>query len=105
MIEINFCYDLLPGMDQQAYGEWVKKAVGATLRSPGIIEFRASRNVLGSPEVRGTSVWKSLADWAKFMESDEWQAIRSESYAFITNVRSEIWGPSPLVPESLRPGS
>jgi hypothetical protein len=52
MIEVNFSYDLLQGIDQKAYGEWALKAVGAVLKSPGIIEFRANRNLLGSPQVR-----------------------------------------------------
>lgn len=104
MTEVNLIYDFVHGFDQQAYQEWAKKAIGTVLQSPGIIEFRAHRNILGFPYVRSTSVWKSLADWANFAESPEWQNIETELRGkFATNVKVEIWGPSPVVPEPLRP--
>ena len=104
MIELNMTYDLLPGIDQQAYQVMAKKAVGLLLQSPGLVEFRASRNVLGSPQVRATSVWQTLVDWANFNESSGWQELETEMRTFVTNLRFELWGPSPVVPEPLRPG-
>jgi len=104
MIEANMIYDLLPGADLQAYQEWAKKATGLVLQSPGLIEFRANRSVLGNPQVRATTVWKSLADWANYNESAEWQGLWNEMLAFATNVSVELWGPSPVLPEPLRPG-
>jgi heme-degrading monooxygenase HmoA len=97
-------WDLLPDLDQQAYEGWAKKTIGTMLKSPGIIEFRANRNILGSPQVGTTVLWQTLADWAKFAESAENQKIQSELYKFATNVKIELWGPSPVVPEPLRPG-
>jgi hypothetical protein len=102
MIEVNLLYDLLPGIDQQAYGEWARKAIGAMLQQPGLVEFRANRNVLGSPQIRTTSVFQTLADWGKFVEST-WPPLELEMHRFATNIRVEIWGPSPVVPEPLRP--
>jgi hypothetical protein len=104
VIEANMYWDLLPDFDQQAYEGWAKKAIGTMLKSPGIIEFRANRNILGSPLARTTVLWQTLADWAKFAESAENQAILSELRKFATNIRTELWGPSPVVPEPLRPG-
>ena len=104
MIESNMVYDLLPGIDQKAYQEMAKKAVELVLQSPGLVEFRANRNVLGSPQVRATSVWQTLADWAKFYESSGWQELETEMRTFVTNLRFELWGPSPVIPEPLRPG-
>ena len=103
-VEVNLIYDFLPGIDQQAYQEWAKKAIGTVLQSPGLVEFRANRNVLGSPQVRSTSVWQSLADWARFAESPERQRLDSELFKFASNIGVELWGPSPTVPEPLRPG-
>ncbi len=103
MIEEHMLFDLMPGVDMEAYTEWAKKTIGAVLRAPGIVEFRASRNIMGSPEARATGVWESLADWANFVESDEWQALWEEGRVLITNVKVELWGPSPVVPEPLRP--
>lgn len=48
MIEANLSWDLLPDIDQQAYGEWAKKAVGTLLKAPGFVEFRAYRKIFGS---------------------------------------------------------
>jgi len=105
MIDVDLKYDFLPGVDQQAYQAWAKKAIGALLRSPGMVEFRASRNMVASPQVRATSVFKTVADWGNFSETAEWLALKAElSDQYATNISVDIWGPSPIVPEPLRPG-
>lgn len=103
MIECDLVYDLLPGLDQKAYGAFAKNTVETMLKQPGLTEYRANRNVLGSPQVRVSTMWKSLADWAKFTEGEVWRSLDVEVRQFATNVRLEVWGPSPLVPEPLRP--
>jgi len=104
MIDVDLKYDFLPGVDQQAYQAWAKKAIGTVLQAPGIVEFRASRNMMASPQVRTTSVFKTVADWANFSESAEWLALKAElSDQHATNISFDIWGPSPVVPEPLRP--
>ena len=103
MIEVNKTYDLLPGIDQQAYGQAAQEMIRMMLQAPGIIEFRANRNMLGSPQVRITTLWETLADWAKFAESAERYALESELLAFTTNINVQLWGSSPVVPEPLRP--
>jgi hypothetical protein len=104
MIEVNTTYEFLPNLDQQAYGEFAQNAIGTILKAPGLIEFRANRNLLGSPLVRTTSVFRSLSDWASFTESDEWKKLDAEFRSFVTDIRVEIWGPSPVLPEPVRPG-
>src|SRR5208337_3541832 len=103
-IEVLAYYDYLPGMDQKAYAECAKNAQATDMKAPGLIEFRANWNVLGSPQVRVTTVWRSLGDWAKFAESKEWAALGTQLRTFVTNYRVEIWGPSPVTPKPLRPG-
>jgi heme-degrading monooxygenase HmoA len=103
MIEVNMTYDFLPGIDQQAYGELARRAIATVLEAPGLVEFRASRNLLGSPQVRSSTVWRTLADWAKFSESSGWPALEAEFRTFVTNIRVDIWGPSAIVAEPLRP--
>ena len=104
MIEVDLKYDLLPGVDQQAYLAWAKKAIGTVLQAPGIVEFRANRNMVTSPQIRTTSVFKTMADWGNFAESAEWLDIKAElSDQFATNICVDIWGPSPVVPEPMRP--
>lgn len=104
LIEVNLRYDLLPGVDQQAYVEWAKKAIRLGLKAKGSIEGRSNRNVLGSPQIRATFIWETLGDWATFAESPEWQSLLSELHASLgKNITIEIWGPSPVAPESIRP--
>jgi hypothetical protein len=73
------------------------------LKAPGLVEIRAYRSLLGSPQVRLTLVWQTLADWAQFAESPERQMLDSELFKFATGIGLELWGPSPTVPEPLRP--
>ncbi len=101
-IEVVQTYDLLPGIDKQAYSELVKKVVAALLRAPGLVEIRANRNLLGSPQVRATTIWQRLADWEEARESVELAALEAESLRYMTNVRVEIWGPSQLLFEPVR---
>jgi len=102
MVEAVTYYDLLPGIDRQAYAEWGKKTVDAIVQSPGVIEWRGNRNLLGSPQVRTTTVWQTLADWARF-EEGTWPSFERELRAFATNIRTELWGPSPVISEPVRP--
>ena len=103
MIEVTLSYAILSNIELEAYGEWAKKALEGILQAPGLVEFRANRNLLGDPQVRSTTVWRSLADWAKYNESNEWRALEEEARGFISNIKVEIWGPSPIVPEPIRP--
>jgi heme-degrading monooxygenase HmoA len=103
MIEVNTIWELLSNIDQEAYVEWAKETVGKILKAPGLVEFRAHRNILGSPQVRSTAVWQTLADWANYTDSDEWRALDAGLRAFATDIRIEIWGPSPVLPKPVRP--
>jgi heme-degrading monooxygenase HmoA len=102
-IEVVQTYDLLPDADQQAYAELAKRTVAALLRAPGLGEIRANRNLLGTPQVRVTTVWERLGDWEAARESSELTALETESRRYMTNVRVEIWGPSHLLLEPVRP--
>lgn len=104
MIEVNKTYDLLPAIDQRAYLEYSKRAFQTLLQAPRIVEIRVHRSLLGSPQVKLTIVWQALADWAKFAESPERQKLESELLEFATNIDIGLWGPSPVMPEPLRPG-
>ncbi len=103
-VEIQTRYDFLPGMDKNAYAEFVKNVTAAYMKAPGLIEFRANRNLLGSPQARSTTVWQSLGDWANFRRTKEGAALAAQLATLATNIHIEIWGPSPAVPKPLRPG-
>jgi heme-degrading monooxygenase HmoA len=103
MIEVSFTYDFHPGFDEEAYKKLAKKANAMMLSAPGFIEFRAHRNLVGSPHVRRTSVWQSLSHWAALAQQPEFQKLTAEFRVYVTNLDVQLWGPSPLVPEAIRP--
>jgi heme-degrading monooxygenase HmoA len=104
MIEVHVSYDLVSGADDKAYEQWMKRAIVPVLKSEGIVEVRAYRNLLGSPQVLVVLVWKSLADWARIAEGSDWGALINELRSSLaTHLRIDIWGPSPVVPEPVHP--
>ncbi len=103
MIEVVFTYNFHSGINEDAYAGIARQATKLMRSAPGFIEFRAHRNLLGSPHVRRTSVWRSLADWAALAQEPEFQQLTAEFRTFVTKLEVQIWGPSPLVPEPLKP--
>jgi heme-degrading monooxygenase HmoA len=103
MIEVHKTFTLYPNVDPTALKAYTKRAIGVLLQAPGVVEVRAYRNLLGAPQVRLVVAWETLADWAAFAESDIRRAYDSELATFATDIRIELWGPSPNVPEPLRP--
>ena len=104
MIEVHLAYDLMPGVEENAYFNWIKQAIVPALKSEGIVEIKACRNPKESPAVLVTGVWKSMEDWTKFSQSEPWNSlINTLQTTFAINIRIEVWGPSPFLPEPLRP--
>jgi hypothetical protein len=103
MVEVTATYDFFPNIDQQAYGALAKRVIDTLLKAPGFVELRANRNLMASPQVRATYVFQTMADWANFVESAEYRALDTELRLFVTNLKVDIWGPSPVVPEPIRP--
>lgn len=103
MIEVTFTYDFHPDFNEADYIELVKRATGMMVMAEGFIEFRAHRNILGSPQVRRTSVWTSLARWGAFAQQPEFQQISTEFPKFVANLEVQIWGASPITPEIIKP--
>jgi heme-degrading monooxygenase HmoA len=103
MIEVVFTYDFLPGIDENAYAKLAHKATRMMTSADGFVEFHANRNLVGSPLVRRTSVWESFAHYAAFAQQPEFQQINNEFRTYVTNLEVSIWGPSPLVPGSIKP--
>ena len=103
MVEVTFTYDIYPNIDEDAYRKLARKATAMMVNADGFIELRANRNLLGSPHVRRTSVWKSLAHWAAFAEQPDFQKLTHEFRKFVTHTNVNLWGPSPFVPDPIRP--
>jgi heme-degrading monooxygenase HmoA len=88
----------------EAYNEWAKTAIRRILAAPGVVEFRGYRPVTGTSQVVVTIEFADLAAFAAFYADEDIQQLLAERHAYEINVRTELWGPSPVVPEPLRPG-
>ena len=86
------------------YKKWTESAIKRTIGVPGVVEFRAYRPVSGSSQVVVTYEFPDLATWATWQEDEQTQAVLNELRTVAVNVLSELWGPSPVVPDPIRPG-
>jgi len=87
-----------------AYLEWTKSAISRLLSVPGIVEFRAYRPVAGDRQACVTYEFANLEAWAAWRSDGVVEEVWNESRAYMDNFSAELWGPSPVVPEPLRPG-
>ena len=88
----------------EAYTEYVRTAVPKLLAVPGLVEFRGYRPATGTSQVVVTLEFADFAAWAAWAAHEEVQELTNERRAFTVNEVSELWGPSPVVPEPIRPG-
>ena len=86
------------------YSERVKSAMGRMFAVPGIVEFRGYRPVTGSYQVAVTYEFADLNAWATWSSHEDILKLWDEARAYTTNMDYELWGPSPVVPEPIRPG-
>jgi len=96
-------WDILPDKEE-AYLGWFEGAVQRTLAVPGVVEFRAYRPTNGSShQVVATYEFTDLAAWSAFYAHEDIQKAWEELKTFTTNLSTELWGPSPDVPEPIQP--
>ncbi|HTG01628.1 MAG TPA: hypothetical protein VK654_13695 [Nitrospirota bacterium] len=104
MIEVALTYDLMPGIDQDAYFKFLKKAIVLIFQQRGILEIRAKRSLSGPPDIMIVLDWGAAADWNKFEATKEWSSLTEElKKSFVLNMKYQVWGPSPIAPDPLRP--
>ena len=89
---------------KDAYSQWTAGAIQRTLASPGVVEFRAYRPATGTSQVVVTYEFSGMADWAAWQEHENVQNVLDELRTLAFNVNIEVWGPSRVVPEPIRPG-
>ncbi len=103
MVILVIKWDIHPDKTD-AYMKWVPTAIERDLAVPGVVEFRAYRTFVGSPQIVTTFEFADVAAWAAWQSSPEVQKVLSELHALSLNLTSEVWGPSPVVPAPMRPG-
>lgn len=84
------------------YFKWAKNAIKRELAHPGATEFRAYRSVAGSSQVMIMYEFPDMVTWAAWQTNDEFHNVRAELYALALNVTTELWIPSPVIPEPIR---
>ena len=90
---------------KEAYMKWTQGAIQRTLSAPGVVEFRAYRPASGPHQVAVTYEFASMDDWAAWNSSEVVRQVNDELHTVATNVSLELWGPSQVVPEPIRPGA
>ena len=88
----------------EAYTEWAGSAIQRVLAVSGVVEFRGYRPATGASQVVVTYEFTDLATWASWYAHEDVQKVFDELRTFVTNVKLELWGPSPIVPKPIRPG-
>ena len=96
-------YDINPDK-VEAYNAWAKDAIPAILATPGIVEFRGYRPITGTTQVVVTTEFADLTAWSAWYAREDVQSILGEGRKYEINVSYELWGPSPFLPEPIRPG-
>lgn len=87
----------------EAYAAWTKGAIQRTLATGGVTEFRGYRPASGAFQVVVTYEFEDLTAWATWHDKADVQAVFTEAHTLATDVTSELWGPSPIVPRPIRP--
>jgi antibiotic biosynthesis monooxygenase (ABM) superfamily enzyme len=95
-------WDILPEKID-FYNEWTSSAIKRLLDVPGVVELRAYRPSTGSHQVVTTWEFADMSNWASWIENQEVQKVREELQTLTSNRHDELWGPSPIVPEPIRP--
>ena len=93
----------IPNQKVKEYTEWAKGTIPKVLEAPGLVEFRAYRAGAASRHVLVIFEIESKEAFSKFWEFLQKEKLLDEVYANTVDAVSELWGPSPLVPEPLRP--
>jgi len=88
----------------EAYLKWTETAIQRTLAIPGVFEFRAYRPATGDSQVVTTYEFADMAAWAAWRSDEEGEKVMDELHTLALNINVELWGPSPVVSEPIRPG-
>ena len=97
-------WSVAPDRDED-YARWVRAAVARWAAAPEILSVSAWRVVAGAHADVVAFEFPGLEAWARWYADGEVQKTRIESRELIVDVRSELWGPNPLIPRPLHPAA
>lgn len=95
-------YDIHPDKSKE-YFTWAESAIPRILRVPGVIELRGYRTAAGSNQIVVTLEFLDMENFGLWFDNEEIQELVKERRNFTSNEQTEIWGPSPVVPDPIRP--
>lgn len=87
-----------------SYDEWAQGVIPKAIGAGGVVEFRAYRPITGSRRVVITTEFADIATWQSWYDSEAVQSILADMTSMLLNLETELWGPSPVVPQPIRPG-
>ena len=102
MVLYTMKWNILPGMTDKYQG-WAQSAVKRLLSVPGVVEFRAYRMIAGSHGVIVTYEFADMQALASWQSHETTQKTMEDGNNYITDLKTEIMGPSPIVPDPIRP--
>jgi len=87
-----------------SYAEWAQGAIPGAIGAGGVVELRGYRPVTGDRRVVVTVEFTDLAAWQAWYDSEAVQDVLEGMAAISQNLETDLWGPSPMVPQPIRPG-
>jgi hypothetical protein len=84
--------------------EWVQGNLAKVVSVGRVVELRGYRAATGSSQIVATVEFANMGDWAAWHSHETIQQILVEMRTVAINLTSELWGPSPMTPEPVRPG-
>jgi len=95
-------WNIRPGMTDK-YRGWAQSAVKRLLSVPGVVEFRAYRMIAGRHQVIVTYEFADMQALASWQSHESTQKAMEDASNYIADLKTEIMGPSPIVPDPIRP--
>lgn len=87
----------------EEYLKWTESAIKRTLSTPGVVEFRAYRAATGASQIVTTYEFADMTAWAAWHSDENVKKVLDELHTLTLDISIEIWGPSPVVPQPIRP--
>ena len=93
-------WDINPRRNE-SYDEWAVKSIKKSLDVPGVSEVRAYHPLAGESQVVVTFEFEDFDSWSNWFNHEKTQKIFIELFGMAAKVETELWEPSPLIPEPI----